>query len=101
MLVLSWLQDVHDCAQTWETTIDGKCPQSAPFQIVRCTAHQHVGAQCMSLINMDNGDLICQSCPVYGTQPGALPASLCLLVPQPQLLFYQIMWIASMSCFVQ
>jgi hypothetical protein len=62
--------------QVWDTVIDAKCPQSGPFQIVRCTAHQHVGAQCMTLYNLDNGDMICQSCPVYGTQPGACPSTL-------------------------
>lgn len=66
--------------------VDQRCPQSEPFVIVRCTAHQHVGSQCMSLLNADNGDLICRSCPVYGTHAGACssylpPATLLLLLP--------------------
>ena len=58
--------------QVWDAVIDEKCPQTAPFEVVRCTAHQHVGAQCMSMYHLDNnGELICRSCPVYGTQEGA------------------------------
>lgn len=58
--------------QVWDAVIDEKCPQTAPFEVVRCTAHQHVGAQCMSMYNLDNnGELICRSCPVYGTREGA------------------------------
>lgn len=51
--------------------VDHRCPQSEPFVVVRCTAHQHVGGKCMSLLNAENGDLICRSCPVYGTHAGA------------------------------
>ena len=34
-------EDFH--LQAIETTIDHACPQKAPFEIVRCTAHQHFG----------------------------------------------------------
>ncbi len=58
------------CAQVYDAVIDGACPQKKPFEVVRCSAHQHVGSQCMSLYNLDTDELICRSCPVYGTQPG-------------------------------
>ncbi|EIE18154.1 hypothetical protein COCSUDRAFT_68383 [Coccomyxa subellipsoidea C-169] len=56
--------------RVYDAVIDGACPQKKPFEVVRCTAHQHVGSQCMYLYNLDTDDLICKSCPVYGTQPG-------------------------------
>ncbi len=65
-ILLTWLCP----AQVYDAVIDGACPQKKPFEVVRCTAHQHVGSQCMYLYNLDTDDLICKSCPVYGTQPG-------------------------------
>ena len=53
-----------------ETVMDARCPQHKPFKVVRCTAHQHVGAQCARIIDLDNNALICESCPVFGTRPG-------------------------------
>lgn len=58
--------------QTYETVVDGGCEQEHEFEIVRCTGHQHIGSRCITLYNADNGDRICQSCPVYGTEPGAV-----------------------------
>ncbi|KAK9842004.1 hypothetical protein WJX81_003725 [Elliptochloris bilobata] len=50
--------------------IDGACPQKKDFNIVRCTGHQHVGSKCISMYNEDTHELICRSCPVYGTEKG-------------------------------
>ena len=58
--------------QTYETVVDGGCEQEHEFEVVRCTGHQHIGSRCITLYNADNGDRICQSCPVYGTEPGAV-----------------------------
>lgn len=33
--------------------------------------HQHVGSKCISLYNEETDELICRSCPVYGTVKGA------------------------------
>lgn len=59
-------------SQTYETVVDGGCEQEHEFEIVRCTGHQHIGSRCITLYNADNGDRICQSCPVYGTEPGVV-----------------------------
>ena len=32
----------------------------------RCLGHQHIGGQCMRLINEDTGEVLCSSCPTYG-----------------------------------
>jgi hypothetical protein len=64
---------VLGCWQVWDAVIDEKCPQSKPFEIVRCTAHQHVGSQCMYMYNLDKDELICKSCPIYGTEEGEIP----------------------------
>lgn len=50
--------------------MDGGCEQEHEFEIVRCTGHQHIGSRCITMYNADNGDKICQSCPVYGTELG-------------------------------
>ena len=65
------------CEQVYDAVIDGACPQKEPFEVVRCSAHQHVGSQCMSLYNLDTDELICKSCPVYGTQPGRVSLEFC------------------------
>lgn len=49
---------------------DKHCPQKTPVEIVRCTGHQHFGGQCLELIDLDNNQRICNTCPVFGTQPG-------------------------------
>ena len=36
-------------------------------------SHQHVGSKCISLYNEETDELICRSCPVYGTVKG-MPA---------------------------
>ena len=36
-----------------------------------CGSHQHVGSKCISLYNEETDELICRSCPVYGTVKGA------------------------------
>ena len=64
------LTDSYLVLQTYETVVDGGCEQEHEFEIVRCTGHQHIGSRCITLYNADNGDRICQSCPVYGTEPG-------------------------------
>ena len=56
--------------QVAEAKVDGGCEQEHDFEIVRCTGHQHIGSRCITLYNADNGDKICQSCPVYGTELG-------------------------------
>ena len=40
-------------AQAFDTTIDAACPQTGPFEVIRCTGHQHFGSQCLSLIDLD------------------------------------------------
>ncbi|CAL5223582.1 g6118 [Coccomyxa viridis] len=56
--------------KTYDTVIDDRCPQKKPFEVVRCIAHQHVGSECLYMYNLDKDELICKSCPVYGTEPG-------------------------------
>jgi hypothetical protein len=56
--------------ETLATVIDGKCPQKNPFYILRCTAHQHIGSQCITMYNEEDGSVICKSCPVFGTEAG-------------------------------
>ena len=53
--------------------LDARCPQSEPYGILRCLGHQHIGGQCMRLLDADTGDVLCSSCPTYGTStdPGA------------------------------
>ena len=75
--------------QTYETVVDGGCEQEHEFEIVRCTGHQHIGSRCITLYNADNGDRICQSCPVYGTEPGAV-------LPSPE-----VMQVPVLPCHVQ
>ena len=58
-------------AQVREMEVDVGCPQTRDFEIVRCTGHQHIGAQCITLYNAENDERICQSCPVLGTKEGA------------------------------
>ena len=55
-----------------EFTVDEKCPQpkNKTLEVVRCTAHQHIGAKCMHAYNADTGALICSSCPTYGQVKG-------------------------------
>ena len=62
--------------------VDASCPQQHDFEIVRCTGHQHIGARCITLFNAETNETICRSCPVLGTQQGALfalPEKLCHL----------------------
>ena len=56
--------------QVAEAKVDGGCEQEHDFEIVRCTGHQHIGSRCITMYDADNGDKICQSCPVYGTELG-------------------------------
>ncbi|KAK9804600.1 hypothetical protein WJX73_006245 [Symbiochloris irregularis] len=56
--------------KTFDTTVDAACPQSGPYDIIRCTGHQHFGAQCLSLIDLDNDKTICRTCPEFGTEKG-------------------------------
>ncbi|KAL0020529.1 hypothetical protein WJX79_005453 [Trebouxia sp. C0005] len=46
--------------------MDARCPQTSSFGLVRCLGHQHIGGQCMRLINQDTGEELCSSCPSYG-----------------------------------
>ena len=46
--------------------MDARCPQTSSFGLLRCLGHQHIGGQCMRLINQDNGEELCSSCPSYG-----------------------------------
>lgn len=50
--------------------MDGGCEQEHEFEIVRCSGHQHIGSRCITLYNAENGERICQSCPIYGTEEG-------------------------------
>ncbi|DBA84449.1 TPA: hypothetical protein ACH3X1_006082 [Trebouxia sp. C0004] len=47
--------------------MDARCPQTSSFGLVRCLGHQHIGGQCMRLINQDTGEELCNSCPSYGS----------------------------------
>ncbi len=47
--------------------MDAMCPQNSSFGILRCLGHQHIGGQCMRLINQDTGEELCSSCPSYGS----------------------------------
>lgn len=46
--------------------MDARCPQKSSFGLLRCLGHQHIGGQCMRLINEDTGEVLCSSCPTYG-----------------------------------
>ena len=46
--------------------MDARCPQTSSFGLLRCLGHQHIGGQCMRLINEDTGEVLCSSCPTYG-----------------------------------
>ncbi len=46
--------------------MDARCPQTSSFGLLRCLGHQHIGGQCMRLINQDTGEELCSSCPSYG-----------------------------------
>ena len=46
--------------------MDARCPQTSSFGLLRCLGHQHIGGQCMRLINQDSGEVLCSSCPTYG-----------------------------------
>lgn len=50
--------------------IDYFCPQSQNFSLIRCWAHQHIGGECITMSDPDTGDIICKSCPEYGTEEG-------------------------------
>lgn len=59
--------------QSYDTVYDKTCPQKHAVDVLRCTAHQHFGGQCVELINLDKDELICRSCPLFGSngsQPG-------------------------------
>lgn len=53
-----------------EYPFDHQCPQNNTMHIVRCTAHQHIGARCMHAYNAETGEQICSSCPIYGQVKG-------------------------------
>ena len=55
-----------------EFQLDVQCPQhkNNTLEIVRCTAHQHIGARCMHAYVAETGELICSSCPTYGQVKG-------------------------------
>ncbi|DBA67434.1 TPA: hypothetical protein ACH3X2_001720 [Trebouxia sp. C0005] len=46
--------------------MDAQCPQTSSFGLLRCLGHQHIGGQCLRLINTDTGEELCTSCPTYG-----------------------------------
>ena len=46
------------------------CPQDGEFSIVRCWAHQHIGGKCITVSDPTTGNVICKSCPVFGTEEG-------------------------------
>lgn len=50
--------------------MDYRCPQPAPFTLLRCSAHQHIGGQCVEVHDAATGALLCRSCPKMGTQDG-------------------------------
>jgi len=52
--------------------LDYFCPQDGPFGIVRCWAHQHIGAKCVTMYDQATGDVICESCPTYGNETGVV-----------------------------
>lgn len=54
----------HTLASTFK--VDWVCPQNNTLSIVRCTAHQHIGARCMHAYKADTSEHICSSCPLYG-----------------------------------
>lgn len=54
--------------------VDERCHQDAPFTLLRCTAHQHVGGQCITVSNADTGQKLCSSCPRMGTKQGGSAA---------------------------
>lgn len=51
--------------------MDAQCPQTSSFGLLRCLGHQHIGGQCLRLINQDNGEELCSSCPTYGVSDRA------------------------------
>ena len=51
--------------------MDAQCPQSSSFGLLRCLGHQHIGGQCLRLINQDTGEELCSSCPTYGASDRA------------------------------
>lgn len=55
---------------TQRYSLDYFCPQDGPYGIVRCWAHQHIGAECITITDESTGTTICNSCPVYGTEEG-------------------------------
>ncbi|KAK9815494.1 hypothetical protein WJX72_004597 [[Myrmecia] bisecta] len=46
---------------------DGRCPQTSPFQLLRCTGHLHIGGKCLRLFDDATGEVICSSCAHYGS----------------------------------
>jgi hypothetical protein len=53
-----------------EVAIDEICPQTEDLEIVRCTAHQHIGSKGMTAYAED-GTVICTSRPIYGKEEGS------------------------------
>ena len=51
--------------------MDAQCPQTSSFGLLRCLGHQHIGGQCLLLINQDTGEELCSSCPTYGASDRA------------------------------
>ena len=51
---------------------DWFCPQpdGSTYGVVKCWGHQHIGGECLTLMDADTGATICQSCPVYGNSTG-------------------------------
>jgi len=38
--------------------------------LLRCDGHQHMGGECLSILDASSGDLICESCPSVGKTAG-------------------------------
>ncbi|BDA50792.1 hypothetical protein COCOBI_17-0100 [Coccomyxa sp. Obi] len=57
--------------KTLTAPFDQQCPQVAPFGLLRCTGHQHIGGICMEIVDTDTGHVICTSCSVYGNSTSA------------------------------
>lgn len=55
--------------------IDYFCPQTRSFSVLACRAHQHIGGKCVRMTDTKTGELICESCPEYGTSSANEPGN--------------------------
>lgn len=56
--------------QVRHVVVDYRCPQSAPFTLLRCSGHQHIGGGCIEVADANSGHVLCRSCPKMGTEKG-------------------------------